>query len=255
MPRDPHLAEDPCQWWIGHHCEGKVSDEDIRETGRGELTRVARRSVIMSALARRRGGRDGTRARRLRAGVVTAAICALAAPMLTACSGDEPKDSPPPAQSVAFHVETGRGAGTLSDEARTAVETEVGDVLSNYVVRGFLGEYPREDFIRAFDDFTARTAREAAKDIEELTGARYQDASAVRATRLETRLSVLVLGPDTVGATAAVRFGFEAQVEGKTRPFTLTGRFMLRDEAGTWAVFGYDVARDDGGTAEAEVSP
>ena len=227
----------------------------IREPCPGKLNRVRRRSVIMAAMARRWGGRDDTGARHPRAGVVTAAICTLAAPLLTACSGDEPKDSPPPAQSVAFHVETGRGAGTLSDEARTAVETEVGDVLSNYVVRGFLGEYPREDFIRAFDDFTARTAREAAKDIEVLTGARFQDATAVQATRLDTRLSVLVVGRDPVGATAAVRFGFEAEVDGETRPFTLRGRFLLRDEAGTWAVFGYDVARDDGGAVEAEVSP
>ncbi len=208
----------------------------------------------MAGMARRRGGRDGTGTRGPRAVAVTAAVSALVAPFLSACTGDEPEDAPPPAQPVALHVETGRGAGSLTDEARTTVETEVGDVLSNYVVSGFLGEYPRDDLVRAFDDFTAGASREAAKDVDLLTGARFQDASAIRATRLDARLSVLVLGPDVVGATAAVRFGFEAEVDGEAQPFSLRGRFLLKDEAGTWTVFGYDVQRDDGGTAEAEVS-
>ena len=112
---------------------------------------------------------------------------------------------------MALHVETGRGAGSLSDEARTTVETEVGDVLSHYVVSGFLGDYPRNDLVRAFDYFTAGASRDAAKDVDLLTGARFQNASTIRATRLDARLSVLVLGRDVVGATAAVRFGFEAR--------------------------------------------
>jgi hypothetical protein len=205
-------------------------------------------------MARSRGGPHGTRTRGPRAVAVTVAVSTLVAPLLTACTDDDPENSPPSAQPLALHVETGRGAGTLSDRARTTVETEVGDVLSSYVVSGFLGEYPRDDLVRAFDDFTAGASREAAKDVDLLTGARFQDASAIRATRLDARLSVLVLDRDVVGATAAVRFGFEADVDGEAQPFTLRGRFLLKDDAGTWTVFGYDVQRDDGGSAQAEVS-
>jgi hypothetical protein len=209
----------------------------------------------MAGMARSRGRPHGRRTRGPRAVAVTVAVSTLVAPFLSACTGDEPEDAPPASEQVTLHVDAGRGAGSLSDEARTTVETQVGDVLSHYVVSGFLGEYPRDDLVRAFDDFTAGAAREAAKDVDLLTGARFQDASAIRATRLDARLSVLVLGREVVGATAAVRFGFEAEVDGESQPFSLRGRFLLKDDAGTWTVFGYDVQRDDGGTAEAEVSP
>jgi len=208
----------------------------------------------MAGMARSRGRPHGARTRGPRAVAVTVAVSTLLAPFLSACTSDEPESSPPAAKPVALHVETGRGAGSLSDEARTTVETQVGDVLSKYVVSGFLGDYPRDDLIRAFDDFTAGASRKAAKDVDLLTGARFQNASAIRATRLDARLSVLVLGREVVGATAAVRFGFEAEVDGEQQPFSLRGRFLLKDEGGTWTVFGYAVRRDDGGTAEAEVS-
>ena len=36
----------------------------------------------------------------------------------------------------------------------------MGDVLSHYVVEGFLGDYPRENFVGAFDAFTGRRRAE-----------------------------------------------------------------------------------------------
>ena len=128
----------------------------------------------MAGMARRRGRRDGTGTRGPRAVAVAAAVSILVAPALSACSGDEPKNTPPTAAPVVLHVETGRGAGSLSDDARTAVETEVGDVLSSYVVNGFLGEYPRDDLVRAFDDFSPGASRDAAKSIDVLTGAGFR---------------------------------------------------------------------------------
>jgi hypothetical protein len=74
-----------------------------------------------------------------------------------------------------------------------------------------------------------------------------QDADSVQATRLVSQLSFLVDGDVVVGATAAVDFAFEADMGGgETQDVTLRGRFMLVLEDGTWSVFGYDVAQDDG---------
>ncbi len=43
-------------------------------------------------------------------------------------------------------------------------------------------------------------------------------------------------------------------MDGEAQPFSLKGRFMLKNEAGTWTVFGYSVQRDDGDAVETEVS-
>ena len=110
--------------------------------------------------------------------------------------------------------------------------------------------------MQAFGSFTSGAARSAATDIEQLTAARVQDATAVTATRLDARLSFLVDSRDVVGATAAVDLAFDATMpDGSTRPVSLQGRLLLEEAAGDWAVYGYDVALDDGSGAAAEVSP
>ncbi len=57
-----------------------------------------------------------------------------------------------------------------------------------------------------------------------------------------------------IGATASVRFAFEATVNGEERTMSLRGRLMLVEDDGAWSVFGYDVATDTGDTVDAEVS-
>ncbi len=194
----------------------------------------------------------GPRRRVLVAGVLTSAVLVLAG-----CSGDGSGDPPTPtsAPSEALRVTTVSGGEALDTAVRTQVEVEVGDVLSGYVVRAFLGEYPRDDFVPAFDSFTSGAARKATQDIDVLTASRYADASGVRATSLDARLSWLVSGRDVVGATAGVRFDFEVSAAtGETVPISLRGRFMLVEDAGTWSVFGYDVSRSDGAEVRTEVS-
>ena len=144
-------------------------------------------------------------------------------------------------------------AGRLGEDARAEIESGIGDTLSTYVVRAFLGDYPRDDFVRAFDAFTSGAAESAAEDIDLLTASRFKDAEAVVATRLRARISCLVERGDVVGATARVAFDFEAQEPDAERPqpFSLRGRMMLTPGADTWSVFGYDVARDDVPAAEA----
>jgi hypothetical protein len=114
----------------------------------------------------------------------------------------------------------------------------------------------RENFVDAFDAFTGGAAASAAGDLDLLTANRYRDASSVRPTRLDARLSFLVDGKDVVGASARVDLRFEADLPGgDTVPFTLKGRLLLEEDEGTWSVFGYDVARDDAAPVGAEVTP
>lgn len=188
-------------------------------------------------------------------GVVVVVLAALA--LVAACTdGTTPQGPASPSQSVALSVETVSGAEDIDESARTAMETAIGDVLSGYVAQAFLGDFPRQEFVPAFESFTSGAAQHAAQDIDRLTASMVQDATAVRATRLDARLSFLVLDGQEIGATAAVQFAFEATMEdGATQPVTLQGRLMLGEDAGEWSVFGYDVALDDGASIATEVSP
>ena len=184
---------------------------------------------------------------------VLAALVVVA--LLGACTDEPPGDEPPGEPSVALRVTTVKGAGALDETDRTELESAVGEVLSRYVVGAFLGDYPRDDFVRSFDDFTSGTAQYAAADIDVLTAARVADATDVRATRLDARLSFLVDNRDVIGATAAVQFEFEATMpDGDTQDMSLGGRLMLQEGPDGWAVFGYDVASDDGAAQSGELS-
>lgn len=180
-----------------------------------------------------------------RVGVVVAAT-ALAA----GCSENSPPDDEqdPSAESAALRVQTVTGAERLDEQTRSEVEGAVGDVLSDYVVAAFLGDFPRQEFVQAFEPFTSVAARKATRHIDLLTAATARDATAVRATALDSDLSFLTQAGEVLGGTAAVHFAFEATMEdGTTRPLVLDGRFMLEaDDDGTWSIFGYDVTFDDG---------
>lgn len=171
----------------------------------------------------------------------------LAAALLTGCTGDGPQRTDDDGESVALEVRVVTCAGRLGEDARAEIESGIGDTLSAYVVGAFLGDYPREDFVRAFEGFTSGAARDATEDIDLLTASRFKDAEGVVATRLQARISCLVERGDLVGASAKVAFDFEATEPGaeEAQPFSLRGRMMLTPGADTWSVFGYDVARDD----------
>jgi hypothetical protein len=180
----------------------------------------------------------------------------LASLVLTGCTPEQPgrPSSPSPSDSVALRVRTIAAGSSLDPDARADAESAVGDVLSDYVVRGFLGDYPREDFVNAFGSFTGNLAEHAAVDIDQLTANRLADAESVTAKKLEANLSFLVQGSDIIGATASVRFVFEATVDDAVRPLSLKGRLMLVEEDGRWSIFGYDVATETGGAVEAGVT-
>ena len=187
----------------------------------------------------------------------TGAAALLVSLALAGCTSEPPGPpvSQPTSESVALRVRTVHVAGSLDPDARAEAESAVGDVLSGYVVRAFLGDYPREDFVGSFESFTGNLARDAVRDINQLTANSLRSAEAVRATRLDANLSFVVDGSDVVGATASVRFAFEATVGGDERPLGMRGRLMLIEEEDVWSVYGYDVVTDSGGAVEAEVTP
>lgn len=170
--------------------------------------------------------------------------------VLTSCTGSPPAQPGPSAEGdqVALRITTAPGgARGLSSPERTGLESAVGEMLSRYLVNGFLGEYPRERFVESFDDFTSGGAALAARDIGVLTASRVGDATDVRPRTLEAELYFLVDDGDVLGATAHLDLALEATMAGgESRTLTRTGRLMLTEERGRWSVFGFDVAGDDG---------
>ena len=190
--------------------------------------------------------------RLLAAGLAAALVGAL----VVACTPTDESD--PPGQSdpdnAALTVTT-KGAGRMGDDLRAQMEAEVSDVLAGYVVGGFLGDYPREDFVDAFADFTSRATQFAAADIDVLTGSQFEDASAVTATALDAKLYFVARGKAVVGASAYVDFDFDVvDDEGEGTTASLTGRFSLGHTDEGWQVFGYDVLRDDSDAIPAEAT-
>jgi hypothetical protein len=209
----------------------------------------------MGRMARR--GSAGAQGLGARVGWATACAGLAGALVLVACTpSEEPR--PPPQDdptNVALTVETVE-PGVLDDEARATMESEVSDVLAAYVVGGFLGDYPRDDFVDGFTDFSGGATQYAVRDIDALTAAGFEDVTSVSATRLDSRLAFLVDGRRVIGASAWVDFAFAVAAGGTTSTEMLKGRLVLKREDGAWAVFGYEVLRSGaGGSLTAESSP
>ena len=193
----------------------------------------------------------GPMARRVLAGaLVTVLLVGFAA-----CSGD---DSSPPGPDepadVALQVVSVKTRG-IDEETRTRLESEVGDVLASYVVEGFLGDHPRDDFVRALSDFSTGLADDGGRDLTTLTLAETPTIAAVRATRLKANLAFFNPGGDVVGASAFVDLDFDLTFEdGTTRQVTRTGRFSLGRSDGVWQVTGYKICCSDPAAVQAETT-
>jgi hypothetical protein len=194
----------------------------------------------------------GRMARRVLAGaLVTVLLVGFAA-----CSGDESTPPGPdvPAADVALQVVSVKARG-IDEETRTRLESEVGDVLASYVVEGFLGDHPRQDFVRALSDFSNDLADEGGRDLNVLTLAGLSDVTAVRANRLKVNLAFYNPGGDTVGASAFLDLAFDVTFkDGTTREATRTGRLSLGRTDGDWQVIGYHVCCADEPVLQAEES-
>lgn len=187
------------------------------------------------------------------------AVAALATALLLglgACSAD---DSGPPAKGdpnagVALQVESVRTPG-VDEATRTELESEIGDVLASYIVAGYLGEYPRDDFVRSLADFSNGLADDGGKDLPGLTLAGLDGVTAVRATQLHAELAYFAPGGQVVGARAFLRLAFDVTLSGgTTESVTREGHLELRKDGGAWRVSGYRLCCYDDAVVEAEVT-
>lgn len=200
---------------------------------------------MMACMDPRSPGGASRHRRRPRAATVTGLLALFLGPALTGCtqSGDDP---PAGNDDTPLEIELVTGTSGLSRQDRDDVQQQVGDALSTYVVGAFLGDYPRDDFVTALPAFTSGAAEEAADDLELLTASRYREADDVTAQSLVARVDVFTAAREAAGASARVRFQFEAsRAGGSSTPFTLTGRFALVPVQGGWRIFSYDVSRQD----------
>ncbi len=192
---------------------------------------------------------------RCRAGLALGVALGVAL-VMAGCTSQSPPP-PEPSQSseqVALRVTTAPGgARQLTSAERTDLEAAIGEVLSEYVASAFLGDFPRERFLDSFGGFTSGAAELAAQDLEVLTASRVGDATDVEPTALDAELFIGVDDGEVFGATAHVDFTFDATMDETTQQVTLQGRLMLVEQDGTWSVFAFDVAGDDGApTGEGE---
>lgn len=194
-------------------------------------------------------GPMGSTSRRLptpRHGVVGAVVGALACAVALAGCTRSPDEAPEPPDQAPLQIELVTGVSGLSREQRQQLQRQVGDVLSDYVVGAFLGDYPRDDFVDALASFTSRAAEQAAGDLDLLTARRYGDADEVVAERLVARVSAFPAEGEAAGATARVRFRFVARDgQGDPRAFEVAGRLGLLPDDDEWRIFAYEVTRQE----------
>ncbi len=175
---------------------------------------------------------------------------------LSACTtdGSQPPAPDEPSGDVALEVVSLDASG-IDEETRTELESEVGDVLAGYIVEGFLGEYPREDFVRSLADFTNTLADDGGQDLPGLTMKGVEGVESVRATRLHARLSYFNPGGTVVGASAFLDLAFEVTLDdGTTQRVTRSGKLVLSRTGGGWQVIGYDMCCFDDAPVRAEAT-
>jgi len=176
-------------------------------------------------------------------------VLALGGLAVGACSG-APEKPDPGTPEAGLEISLVGGVDAMSRERRDELQTEIGDVLSQYVVAAFLGAYPRDDFARSLTSFTSGAAELAAADLDLLTASDFSDAEELHARKLVARIWAFAPDGEARGASARVAFEFTVtDAAGTDRPLTLTGRFMLVPEGQVWRIFGYDVQLDTPGGA------
>jgi hypothetical protein len=179
--------------------------------------------------------------------------CVLASALLPSVAGctDDPEKNDGEPDPVALEIELVQGGSGLTSQERDQLQADIGDVISEYIVNAFLGDYPRDDFVRSLESFTSGAAEKAARDLALLTGSGFGSAEAVEARSLVARITAFAPEGEALGATARVAFEFGASDdEGEEQGFTLVGRLMLAPDGDSWKIFGYDVRRNDLSSAE-----
>lgn len=169
-----------------------------------------------------------------------------------ACSGDDDDkesgdDSSPPADVpvlVKADVAAGEVHGHLTKAVRQRVVHNVGGVVTTWLDRAYLGDYPRSDFTHAFPGFTPGAVRLARHDRALMSNAAIgHEIKWVAARKEKVRVDILAVRRHAAAATARFRLVFVTSAH-RGRPVVVSGRVMLtKNDKGRWRIFGYDVER------------
>ena len=190
--------------------------------------------------------------RRLRPSLhwVAATVLALT---LAGCSGDDEgsggaERAPAGASDTAVRTNTGLGVvrGPLAKAKAEDVRTEVTAVVERWSERAYGGDYPREDFDAAFEEFTAQAGALARKQAGIMSNARLgADLEGVELVQRVVRVDVVGPRGKPAGATARFRLRFTTS-GGEERTHLVAGRLLLTPTKDGWRVFGFDVRREEG---------
>ena len=141
-----------------------------------------------------------------------------------------PSDGP---ESVALELSLGPGADGLTTEARDDLQNDVGAVLTTYVVEGFLGDYPRDDFV-GVAGLVHQWRRQRGRRRTSSRSPARDSRTPRRSWRPGSRPASPPSRPvgKAVGVSATVDFAFDVTEGGSTtEEVTLRGRLMLMPES------------------------
>ncbi|WP_139980894.1 hypothetical protein [Nocardioides litoris] len=185
---------------------------------------------------------------------------AVAAVLLTGCSGGDDSPGGPPGSSggggasasgLAETTATVRtvSGGKLSAKAQRTMTQELTAVVDAWFDAAYLGgEYPRDDFDDAFPGFTPGAAARAQGDRQLMSNRGVGPTTyAVAATTRQVEIDTLAEKGRTSTASVQFELGMDRTGEtGSVRSEVVTGHLYLTKSKGKgWQVFGYDVQRGD----------
>lgn len=199
------------------------------------------------------------RVRLARAG--RAGSCAVAALLLASCTsdptssdpptpGDTPTSTPSTAPTLEVDSRVTRVAGRLPESRRVQVAEAVGRLVTDYLEAAYLGGTAAD----AFDAFTPRARRTAAREAGLLTARGLGEGAEVSVADAAAYVSVLAPRARLLGATARVEVDLEVEDGDGLRQVPLRGRLMLTPTEDGWRIFGYDLSRGEGRTVQGDVS-
>jgi len=195
-----------------------------------------------------------------RRGPLIALVLACCLGVAAGCTGGrQPAAAPSPSSStstgsaatisaapVPLVVRVVRVSGGLSKADRSALEHNLGTVVTSYLQHAYLGgSWPRSDFSDAFTYFTPGVRAQARGDQDLLTNHQL-GASTRQVTAKETTAYLSVLAPHRVAAGVSARLTLRYVADrgdASAAEVHVVGRLSFtRTDAG-WRIVGYHLAR------------
>ncbi|WP_435771220.1 hypothetical protein [Nocardioides sp. SYSU DS0651] len=148
--------------------------------------------------------------------------------------------------SVRTNAKLGEVRGPLTKGRARKVTAEVTAVVERWSDAAYGGDYPRDDFGAAYEEFTKEARALARKQPGIMSNARIgSDVESVEMVQRVVRVDLVAPRGRPAGATARFRLEL-ATSGGAERTDVVSGRLLLTPARGGWRVFGFDVQREEG---------